>query len=82
MELIYQRRKLFSNKDRTKIFHSFYKSLDGELFITDGFKTIKKVRGLKIAVIAASLAFRLLALVYVLFIGCINLIRHKPDFKN
>lgn len=81
-ELMYQGGQLFSMKDRTTISHAFYRTADGELLITDGLKTIKKVSGLKIISLAGSLLLGLLGLVYVFLIGFINLINHKIHFRN
>ncbi len=80
--LIYQGKHLFSMKDRTTISHAFYRTADGELLLTDGFKTIKKVSGLKIISLAGSLLLGLFGLVYVFLVGCINLIKHKIHFRN
>lgn len=81
-ELIYQGKNMFSMKDRTNISHSFYTSSEGELFITDGVKTIKKVHGLKISGIAGSFILGILGLIYLLFSGCMNFIKHKLELEN
>ena len=80
--LIYQGKNLFSMKDRTNISHAFYTTADGELLITDGTKTIKKVSGLKILGLACRILLGLLGLIYLFIIGCINLIKYKLDFRN
>jgi CubicO group peptidase (beta-lactamase class C family) len=80
--LIYQGKFLFSMRDRTNVSHSFYKSAEKDLFITDGIKTIKKVSGLKILCIASSLFLGLLGLVYVFIHGCKNLIKHKLAYRK
>jgi CubicO group peptidase (beta-lactamase class C family) len=80
--LIYQGKCLFSMKDRTNVSHSFYKSAEKDLLITDGVKTIKKVSGLKILSIASSLLLGLLGLVYVFIHGCKNLIKHKLEYRK
>ena len=69
-------------KDRTNISHAFYTTADGELLITDGTKTIKKVSGLKILGLACRILLGLLGLIYLFIIGCINLIKYKLDFRN
>ena len=81
-ELMYQGRNLFSMKDTTNISHSFYQSPEGELLITDGVKTIRKVHGFKILATAGSLILGMLGLVYLSFIGCINFVKYKLDLKN
>ena len=78
--LIYQGKNLFSMKDRTNISHAFYTIGDGDLLITNGTKTLKKVSGLKIVGIACSILFGLLGLIYLFVVGCINLIKYKLDF--
>ncbi|MCG7858681.1 beta-lactamase family protein [Flavihumibacter sediminis] len=80
--LIYQGHHLFSMEDRTHISHAFYKTTDGEHMITDGVKTIKKVMGLKIAAIAASLFLGLAGLIYMLIVGFINLAKYKSGFRR
>jgi CubicO group peptidase (beta-lactamase class C family) len=80
--LIYQGKNLFSMKDRIKISHAFYKDTDGELVITDGVKTIKKISGLKIIGIASSLVLGISGLVSLFISGCINLMKSKLAFKN
>ena len=80
--LIYQGKSLFSMKDRTTISHTFYSNREGELLISDGVKTLKKVSGLKILGIAISFIMGLSALVYLFINGCIDLIKHKSNFIN
>ena len=80
--LIYQGKYLFSMKDRTSITHAFYKKTNGNLLITDGVKTIKKVSGFKIAGITTSLLLGLLGIVHLFVIGCVKLVKHKIDFIN
>ena len=80
--LVYQGKYLFSMKDRTSITHAFYKTINGNLLITDGVKTIKKVSGFKIIGIATSLLLGLLGIVYIFIVGCIKLVKHKIDFRN
>jgi CubicO group peptidase (beta-lactamase class C family) len=80
--LIYQGKHLFSMEDRTTISHAFYKSADGELLLTDGAKTIRKVSGLKIISIAGSILLGLFGFVYVLVAGFINLIKQKIHFRT
>ncbi len=80
--LIYQGEAVFSMKDRTNISHAFFTTTDGEFLITDGVKTSKKVSGLKILGIAASLFLGISGLIYLFIVGCINLIKYKLDFMN
>lgn len=80
--LIYQGNYLFSMKDRTNISHSFYKSDDENLLITDGVKTMKKISGLKILGIASSLLIGLLGLLYLFITSCKYFIKYKRSFIN
>ena len=80
--LMYQGKNLFSMKDRTDISHGFYKSDNGNLLITDGVRTIKKISGLKILGVASSLFLGLLGLLYLLVISGRDFIKHKQNFKS
>ena len=82
LELIYQGNHLFSMRDRTAVSHSFYKSVENELLITNGVKTIKKVNGLKILSIASSIFLGLLGILYVFIVGCKNSIKHKFEYRK
>jgi len=78
--LVYQGNHLFSMNDRINISHSFYKSGDGALLITDGVKTMKKVSGVIILAIAISIFLGLLGLIYLFVVGLINLIKYRLKF--
>jgi CubicO group peptidase (beta-lactamase class C family) len=80
--LIYQGKHLFSMQDRTSISHAFYKTDNGDLLITDGVKTIRKVSGLKILGIATILFLGLLGIIYLFIVGFVKLIKHKIKFIN
>lgn len=80
--LTYQGKNLFSMKDRTDVSHSFYKSDAGNLLVTDGVKTIKKISGFKIFAIASSLILGLLGLLYLLAASCRAIMKYNRDFMN
>ena len=81
-ELIYQGKHLFSMPDRTNISHAFYTSGNGDLLITDGVKTVKKVSGIKIIAIATSLLLGLIGMLCLFIAGCAKFIKHKLDFVH
>ena len=80
--LAYQGKNLFSMKDRTHISHSFYSNDQGDLLISDGIKTLKKISALKILGIAVSLTLGILALLYLFVRGGIILLKYKLESKN
>lgn len=75
--LFYLGNNAFSMKGRTNITHTFYKDQNGDLMITDGIKTIKKVNGIKIFGIALSFFVGILSLVYFFISGLIKLLKIK-----
>lgn len=80
--LIYQGQNMFSMNDRINISHTFYKNSEGELLITNGVSTLKKVNGFKILCVTASLLLGMCSLIYFFLLGCVNLIKYKMEFKN
>lgn len=80
--LTYQGKRLFSMPDRTNISHAFYKSTDGNLLITDGVKTIKKVSGLKIFAISSSILLGISGLIYLFVTGFMSFIKHKFNYRS
>ncbi len=80
--LVYQGSGLFTMKDRTKISHAFYKNDNGEMFITDGVSTVKKISGFKILSIAISLFLGLFSMLSLFILDCIYLFKYNLDFKK
>jgi CubicO group peptidase (beta-lactamase class C family) len=78
--LIYQGGSLFSMKSRIANTHTFYKKENGEMLISDGISTIKKVSGYKIFMIAASLFLGLISMLALFIAGIVQIIRYKLDF--
>lgn len=72
-ELMYQGNYIFSMRDRVYVSHAFYTATDGNLLITNGISTIKKVDGLKIVAISTSLLLGLAGIVYIVFSGLLLL---------
>jgi len=79
-QLNYVGNNLFSLDGRMNISHSFYKSENGKLLITDGISTIGKVSGLQILLIAVSFALGLLGMTYLLFSSVFQLFKFKRSF--
>lgn len=79
-ELIYQGSHLFSMRDRTNISHVFYKDNNGNLLITNGISTIKKIYGVKVLVLSTSLGLGVFGIVYIFISGFIFLIKNR--FKS
>lgn len=78
--LTYQGGNLFSMEDRTNISHVFYYDQTGNYLISDGVKTIKKVSGIKIITIVASLVLGFGGMLY-LFVGSLlQLFKSKVAF--
>lgn len=80
--LIYQGNNQFSMKDRTNLSHVFYMNKNGDLLISDGVKTLKKIQGLKILGITLSLFLGITAIIYLFVLSSIDLIRYQLNFKN
>ncbi|MBX2901671.1 MAG: beta-lactamase family protein [Cyclobacteriaceae bacterium] len=81
-ELTYQGNQLFSMSDRTNISHSFYKNDAGDLLITDGIRTVKKISGLEIVALATSFLLGIAAIVWILISGFLRLIRSRSYFMH
>lgn len=81
-KLVYLGNNLFSSEGRTKISHSFYKSENGKLIITDGISTIEKVSGIKILLIAISFVLGLFGIAYLLLSAVYQSIKFKRTFLN
>lgn len=81
-ELTYQGNQLFSMSDRTNISHSFYKNDTGDLLITDGLRTAKKISGLELVALATSFILGLAAIVWILISSIIRLIRSRSHFMH
>ncbi len=80
--LIYQGNNQFSMKDRTNLSHVFYVNENGDLLISDGLKTIKKMAGVKIFGITLSLLLGITAIIYLFVQSAIDLVRYQLNFIN
>lgn len=80
--LIYQGNNQFSMKDRTNLSHVFYANENGDLLISDGLKTIKKMAGVKIFGITLSLLLGITAIIYLFVQSAIDLVRYQLNFIN
>ncbi len=81
-QLTYLGNNLFFAEGRTNTSHSFYKSENGELLITDGISTIEKVSGIKILLNAISFVLGLLGMAYLLLSFVYQSIKFKRTFLN
>ncbi len=81
-QLIYLGNNLFLIEGRTNISHSFYKSENGKLLITDGISTIEKVSGIKILLIAISVVLGFVSMAYLLLSSVYQSIKFKRTFLN
>ncbi len=78
--LFYLGNNTFSMKDRTNVTHTFYKDQKGNLLISDGIKTMKKVNGINIFGIAFSFFIGLISLIYFFFYGLIRFFKIKISY--
>lgn len=80
--LMYQGQQLFSMEYRTAVSHTFYTDSDGNMFITDGIKTIRKVSVFQIVGLAISCILGLLGLLYLFVIGIVLLFKRKYQLQQ
>jgi len=78
--LFYLGNNTFSMNGRTNVTHTLYKDQNGDLLISDGIKTIKKVNGIKILGIGFSFFVGILSIIYFLINGLIRLLKIKTPY--
>lgn len=78
--LFYLGNNTFSMKGRTNVTHTLYKDQNGDLLISDGIRTIKKVSGIKILSIAFSFLIGILSIFYFFVYGLIRFFKIKVSY--